>query len=215
MKYGLMTWLALTFFACAQPKQESVATKPQPTPSPAKTATLSPEDSAKRFELGDDLVSTSKQVISAALVGALEKGGVQYAAQFCNVAAHPILDSLSKASGATIRRVSDKPRNPKDAMDDEERAVFAIFKAKAQQPDAEIPPIVMRSNDSTISFYKPIKISMPTCLKCHGEVGKDVKTEDYAILKRLYPNDEAIGYKQGDLRGMFSIRFVKTHSTTQ
>lgn len=207
--------LTLAFVACGQPQQ-----KPTPEPqkqakqSPPKPVAMSPEDTAKYLELGEELVSATKQVISAALAGAMEKGGVKHAAQFCNAAAHPILDSLSKARGAKIRRVSDKPRNPKDAMDDEEQKVFALFKAKAQPPDAEIAPVVLQTNDSTVSFYKPIKISMPTCLKCHGEVGKDVKREDYAILKRLYPNDEAIGYKQGDLRGMFSIRFVKTHSTT-
>ncbi len=206
---------ALLFAACSQPKDTQLAeSKTQTAQKPAPPRAMSPEDTAKYMELGDDLVSTSKQVISTALVDAMEKGGVKYAATFCNAAAYPLLDSLSKAHHATIRRVSDKPRNPKDAMDDEEQKVFALFKAKAQQPDAEAMPIVTQTNDSTISFYKPIKISMPTCLKCHGEVGKDVKTDDYAVLKALYPNDNAVGYKQGDLRGMFSVRFIATRAQT-
>ncbi len=194
--------LALGFGACSKPQEQTKSEIAQPK------RTL---DTAYYLERGDDLVSSAKQTISTALVGAMEKGGVKYAATFCNVAAYPIVDSLSTAHRATIRRVSDKPRNPKDAMDEEESKVFSFFKEKLKQPNAELMPIVMQTNDSTVSYYSPIKISMPTCLKCHGEVGKDVKTEDYAILKTLYPDDKAIGYKQGDLRGMFSIRFSRAH----
>ncbi|MFN3386738.1 MAG: DUF3365 domain-containing protein [Candidatus Thermochlorobacter sp.] len=192
--------------ACSSNKQESKEAKPL-----VQVQSLSASDSAKYLELGDDLVSTTKQKISTTLVEAMEKGGVKYAAQFCNLAAYPIVDSLSTVHNARIRRVSDKPRNPKDAMDDEEQKVFAMFAAQLQQPDAEIKPILMQHRDGSVGYYTPIKISMPTCLKCHGEVGKDVKPEDYAEIKKLYPNDNAVGYKQGDLRGMFSIRFAKAH----
>jgi outer membrane murein-binding lipoprotein Lpp len=193
--------------ACSSNKQESKEAKPSSQVQP-----LSAADSAKYLELGDDLVSTTKQKISTTLVEAMEKGGVKYAAQFCNLVAYPIVDSLSKVHNARIRRVSNKPRNPKDAMDEEERKVFAMFAAQLQQPNAEVNPILLQHSDGTVSYYTPIKISMPTCLKCHGEVGKDVKPEDYAEIKKLYSNDNAIGYKQGDLRGMFSIRFINTHS---
>jgi cytochrome c len=218
MKYSFIAILALLFAACsAPPKQPAASDKPAaqtPAKPPEKPRPMSPEDSAKYMERGDDLVSTSKQTISTALVNAMEKGGVKYAAQFCNVAAYPIVDSLSQANGARIRRVSDKPRNPKDAMDQEELKVFSFFKEKIKQPDAEMMPVLMQTNDSTVSYYSPIKISMPTCFKCHGEVGKEVKNEDYATLKKLYPDDNAVGYKQGDLRGMYTIRFVKTHSSS-
>ncbi len=192
--------------ACSSNKQESKEAKPS-----AQVQSLSAADSAKYLELGDELVSTTRQKISTTLAEAMEKGGVKYAAQFCNLVAYPIVDSLSKVHNARIRRVSDKPRNPKDAMDDEEQKVFAMFAAQLQQPDAEIKPILMQHSDGSVGYYTPIKISMPTCLKCHGEVGKDVKPEDYAEIKKLYPNDNAVGYKQGDLRGMFSIRFTKAH----
>ncbi len=213
MKYSSMAILALFFVvllfaACSQSQQQKPA-EPKNQTAQKQPNVMTPEDSAKYLERGDDLVSITKQTISTALVGAMEKGGVKYAASFCNLVAYPIVDSLSKVHSAIIRRVSDKPRNPKDTMDDEELKVFSFFREKLKQPDAELMPIVMQTNDSTVSYYSPITISMPTCLKCHGEVGKDIKTEDYAVLKTLYPNDQAIGYKQGDLRGMFSIRFSR------
>jgi hypothetical protein len=208
MKASLLPIIVLLLIsACASEKKQDINEQKETKQAPAKAIL----DTAKYLELGDDLVGETKRKISTTLVDAMEKGGVKYAAQFCNLVAYPIVDSMSRAHNARIRRVSDKPRNPKDAMDEEEQKVFAIFKAKAQMPNAELMPIVMQHDDGTVGYYAPIKISMPTCLKCHGEVGKDIKAEDYKVLKLLYPNDVAVGYKEGDLRGMFSIRFSKAH----
>lgn len=112
----LLVAVLITLNACSSNKQESKEAKPS-----AQVQSLSAADSAKYLELGDDLVSTTRQKISTTLADAMEKGGVKYAAQFCNLVAYPIVDSLSKVHNARIRRVSDKPRNPKDAMDDEEQ----------------------------------------------------------------------------------------------
>jgi len=205
---SLLVILLLLISACASEKKQDINAQKETKQAPA-TAVL---DTVKYLELGDDLVGETKRKISTTLVEAMEKGGVKYAAQFCNLAAYPIVDSISKVHNAYIRRVSDKPRNPKDAMNDDEQKVFAIFKAKAQVPNSELTPILMQRDDGTVSYYAPIKISMPTCLKCHGEVGKDIKAEDYKVLKSLYPNDVAVGYKEGELRGMFSIQFSNTHA---
>ncbi len=209
MKYYLLGILAILFAACAETQKPS----PKPDKQPAQMAPAKAIlDTAKYLELGDDLMGETKRKISTTLVEAMEKGGVKYAAQFCNLVAYPIVDSMSKVHNARIRRVSDKPRNPNDAMNDDEQKVFALFNAKAQMPNAELKPIVMQHDDGTVGYYAPIKISMPTCLKCHGEVGKDIKAEDYKVLKSLYPNDVAVGYKEGELRGMFSIQFSNTHT---
>ncbi len=200
----------MVLFAACEEAQKNPS--PEPNKQSAQVPTPPVLDTAKYLELGDDLVGETKRKISTTLVEAMEKGGVKYAAQFCNLVAYPIVDSMSKVHNARIRRVSDKPRNPKDAMNDDEQKVFAIFKGKAQVPNAEFMPIVMQHDDGTVGYYAPIKISMPTCLKCHGEVGKDIKAEDYKVLKSLYPNDVAVGYKEGDLRGMFSIQFSNTHA---
>lgn len=213
MRYIWLVYaIALTgFVACSSPQSQKMDEK-KAEQKPVKP--LSSEDSAKYLELGDDLVGETKRKISTTLLEAMEKGGVKYAAQFCNLVAYPIVDSMSKVHNAKIRRVSDKPRNPKDAMDEEEKKVFALFVEKFKQKDAEVKPVLMQYSDGSVGYYTPIKISMPVCLKCHGEVGKDVREEDYAEIKKLYPDDKAVGYKEGDLRGMFSIRFVKTHSQT-
>jgi hypothetical protein len=40
------------------------------------------------------------------------------------------------------------------------------------------------------------------CLNCHGE---SISPEVDAKLKALYPNDQARGFKEGDLRGAFTL----------
>jgi cytochrome c551/c552 len=46
---------------------------------------------------------------------------------------------------------------------------------------------------------------MPTCIKCHG--GKtDITESTQKMIAQKYPNDKAIGYQMGDLRGMWKIK---------
>jgi hypothetical protein len=41
------------------------------------------------------------------------------------------------------------------------------------------------------------------CLACHGS---KIKPELAEHLQKLYPEDKAIGFSQGDLRGAFSLK---------
>ena len=40
------------------------------------------------------------------------------------------------------------------------------------------------------------------CLSCHGE---NIPADVDAKLKELYPNDQARGFKEGQLRGAFTL----------
>jgi hypothetical protein len=41
------------------------------------------------------------------------------------------------------------------------------------------------------------------CLRCHGPA---VAPEVLAAVRRLYPDDEAVGFGEGDIRGAVSVR---------
>ena len=45
------------------------------------------------------------------------------------------------------------------------------------------------------------------CLVCHGTINETVTIKMDSIIKSLYPNDKAIEYSEGDLRGIWSITF--------
>lgn len=43
---------------------------------------------------------------------------------------------------------------------------------------------------------------MEGCLACHGPA---IEPKTAAAIEALYPNDEAVGFRVGDLRGAFSL----------
>lgn len=154
-------------------------------------------------EKGLEIAGITQMTMSTQLKQAIEAGGVPNAVQYCNVAAYPIADSLSKIYNAVIRRVSDKPRNPANAMNAREQAVFNQFKAK-WGGDQSLKPIVEQLANGEVAFYAPIALQT-LCTNCHGKLGETLQPENYAVIQQLYPNDQAIGYAEGNLRGMWSI----------
>jgi len=51
---------------------------------------------------------------------------------------------------------------------------------------------------------RPIIIGA-ACLKCHGNEEK-ISGEVKELIVKKYPDDKAVGYKNGDLRGAVSIK---------
>ena len=160
---------------------------------------------AEYISKGNTIAAASFQALSSELKNALTEGGIEKAVSYCNITALPLLDSLSKVHGATIKRTSLKLRNPKDAPTAEETEVLHDFQKKMENA-SPIKPMVQK-NASGIAFYSPILVN-DLCLKCHGKLDNTMIAEDYAIIKAKYPSDEAIGYVSGDLRGMWSIQFT-------
>ncbi|MBK7873543.1 MAG: DUF3365 domain-containing protein [Saprospiraceae bacterium] len=174
---------------------------------PTSTADQSTTNNTVFIEKGLEIAGATQATMSAQLKQAMETGGVPNAVQYCNVAAYPIADSLSKIHHATIRRVTDKSRNPANAMNEREQLIFKQFKEKwnAEQPAT---PIVEQLENGEIAFYAPITLQS-LCTNCHGKLGETLQPENYAVIQNLYPQDKAIDYVEGDLRGMWSIVMKK------
>lgn len=154
-------------------------------------------------ERGLEISGITQNAMSTQLKKALEEGGVPNAIQYCNLAAYPIADSLSKIYDATIRRVTDKPRNPSNTLSVHEQDIFNRFKTQAIDKQ-QIEPVIEQLQNGEIAFYAPIRIQA-LCTKCHGKLGETLTAENDAVIQHLYPADQAIGYGEGDLRGMWSI----------
>ncbi len=169
-------------------------------------------DETKYRERGLEIVAMTQATMSTQLKKALEKGGVPNAIQYCNLAAYSITDSLSNIHRATIRRVTDKPRNPNSAMQAQEQEVFNQFQSKwdGKQP---LAPIVKQLQNGEIAFFAPIGVQA-FCTQCHGKLGETLSSENYAVIQNLYPADKAIGYTEGDLRGMWHISMQANSSAS-
>jgi len=155
---------------------------------------------------GPKIIAEAFAKLSGALGKAIGDSGPAGALSMCSEKAPQVAKEVAAANGVTLRRASAKPRNPKNAADDEEEAVLEIFAAALAKKETPKPQTITNGDGST-SFIAPIVLGNPLCLQCHGTPGKDIAPETLAAIKKLYPDEKATGYQLGDLRGLWRITF--------
>ncbi len=160
----------------------------------------------KHEEIGLDYALSTKKELGKNLISTIQKKGTLEAVSFCNKRAYLIIDSMAVAQNATIRRVSDKPRNPKNQANQKELRSIETFK-KAIAANKDYEPITEVTHDE-VKFYYPI-MTNSMCLQCHGDPNIDIKPEVIVSLSNLYPEDKATGYDVNEVRGIWSITFDK------
>jgi cytochrome c553 len=169
--------------------------------SGAKLATASIE---KTFsEIGLEYALETKKLLGKNLMGAIQKEGTLAALKFCNIQAMPLTDSMSAQYNAVIKRVSDRNRNPNNKANAEELYYIDYYKNQLAHQQ-EIKPVTLEKSGK-IQFYYPIETNS-MCLQCHGT---QIKSEVSKQILKLYPNDLAVGYKENEVRGIWSITFDK------
>lgn len=140
------------------------------------------------------------------LVAAIKSGGPVTAIQVCNTVAGELADEISKQHELTVGRTSLRVRNAKNAPDAYERKVLEEFLEKASSgadlSKLEHFDLVSENGDKTFRYMKAIPMAAEPCLACHGT---ELKPEVKAEISRLYPEDQATGFKPGELRGAFTI----------
>ena len=156
-------------------------------------------------EVGQSIVKVSFESLSGNLKAAANNGGLSNAIQFCNVNAIPLTDSLSKNFNVKIKRSSLKLRNLNNYPDSLEAYMLDLY-VQIQKMKKPMVGKALLANNNDVLYFAPI-ILKSECLKCHGSVGSDIKDETYALIKNLYPKDEAVGFQEGELRGIWSLNF--------
>lgn len=157
----------------------------------------------------DELRSSAKELVGRfagqlkpALQQAFRDSGPTGAIEVCATRAPAIAASLSEASGWSIRRVSLKPRNTDTATpNDWARGVLESFERRRERGESVPAMVHDEIVDGEYRFMKPQAVE-PLCLTCHGtNITPDVARQ----LDRYYPDDRAIGYSLGDIRGAFYL----------
>jgi hypothetical protein len=155
---------------------------------------------------GPEIIAEATTKLIAALTEAIAKDGTASAIGVCSERAPEIAAKVGKAHGVTLRRASEKPRNPKNAATDAEKIILSAFAADLAKHEPPKPQILPNPDKST-HWFAPIVISNPLCLQCHGAADRDIAQPTLSAIRKLYPNDKATDYKVGDLRGLWSITF--------
>ena len=144
------------------------------------------------------IAEQTKKNLVENLTKQISENGAINALQFCNVNAIPLTQKLETEKGVTIKRVSDKNRNPENLANEAELEIIERFKAQLAKKEE------LKGTLKNGVFYAPITTNA-MCLQCHG-TEKDIKPEVMAKIKSLYPHDKATGYQENEIRGLMVIK---------
>jgi hypothetical protein len=168
---------------------------------------LTEKEKQEYINKGSEIAQASFKALSEKLTEQMKMGGPAKAIPFCNIEAMPLTQQLSNEFNVTIKRTSDKLRNQENRPSERELEIINNYH-KLISEKKEITPIVEVDSNNNKHYYTPILLKA-NCLACHGKVDEFVSVKTDSIIKSLYPNDKAIGYNDGDLRGIWSIEFKK------
>lgn len=165
-------------------------------------------DPAVRLERGRQALAPFQAELQSALKEGLAKGPEE-AVDACRLRAPDIARDAARAAAAgggpdaaavELGRTSHKLRNPANAP----RAwVSPLLAAYLAQP-GERAPRVVDLGDGRWGYVQPIFVQ-PLCLTCHGSsISEPLK----ARISTLYPEDRAVGFSDGDFRGLFWAEFA-------
>ena len=146
---------------------------------------------------GAELLAPFKKDLKQALKSGLAEGPAA-AIQVCRVKAPGIADALS-VEGVRMGRSSHKLRNPDNKAPD---WVSPIMQAYLHEPSSREPRVVELPGDRW-GYVEPIMVQ-PLCLTCHGSA---LAPDIAAQISDLYPEDRAVGFEAGELRGVFWLEF--------
>ncbi|RPJ32277.1 MAG: DUF3365 domain-containing protein [Verrucomicrobiaceae bacterium] len=177
--------LALTLVACE--KQEPVSHVPR----------------EEAVNIAREAAQAAFQQLSAELAKTIEDGGTEAAIPVCSTKAQTLVSDVAATRKLTMIRLSDRPRNPKQAAGVEDLAAMENFRAAMKQGEAPSPAVQEMADGSTV-VRLPIILSQPLCLQCHGSADEIAPQTRSAILA-TYPEDKATGYQINDLRGIWRI----------
>lgn len=158
------------------------------------------------MSIGQEHALATKAVLGKNLFEAINSKGTEGALDFCNIKAMPLTDSMSTVRQVQIKRVSDKPRNPKNEANKTELAY--IEKAKIEMTQGKIAqPQVIEKKNKIIGYY-PIETNK-MCVKCHGNPTTDINAATLKKIENYYPKDKAKGYAENQLRGIWVVEMMK------
>jgi hypothetical protein len=152
-------------------------------------------------------IADFSQALKGQLQAAIKQGGLINAVSVCKSVAPTIAAENSK-DGWTLTRTSLRVRNSDNTPDEWELSQlqqFELVNASGQQPaDKPIVASEFIVNDGNTQFrYMKAIPAQQLCLGCHGS---NIEPEVSALLSKTYPDDKAVNFALGDIRGAFSLK---------
>jgi len=210
-KFGLMPQLNISLS-----EAKAVATylyhNPERAPGHQRQANVSnpvihQQDTADPLKTSKTHALAAKAELGKNLLTAINQKGTIGALGFCHENAMNLTQQVAEQQGVEIKRVSDKNRNPNNAANQSELTYIQTTKHQLSQGKSPEAKLLRQDNRDTV--YIPIT-TQAMCLQCHGQPDIHMTPQTLNELKRLYPDDQAIGYDLNQLRGIWVISQATT-----
>ncbi len=136
-----------------------------------------------------------QRTLQARLTSAMQDGGPVAAIDACHLEAVPLTAQVANQRGVRVGRTSARLRNAANAPPAWAAAQVAAsdgrLAAEAKAVEVDL--------GTRIGVLRPIATA-PLCLTCHGA---NLAPGVAEALATRYPNDRAVGFTEGSLRGFF------------
>jgi hypothetical protein len=172
---------------------------PATQPPPVYTAAQAPASWQPIVQHADLIIVTLQGALLSELHRRLESLGPADALNACHLSAIPVAQRAARYEGVTVGRTSARLRNPANAPPVWAAPIVARY---ADQPKASVDGFVVDLGDR-VGVLRPIR-QQPICASCHGPepaLAPGVR----ARLAQRYPEDRALGFQEGDIRGWFWV----------
>lgn len=191
----LVGMLAIGLLGCPAPAGDREARGAAPPADPQAAAQPIAEAGQGRPPEAVEAIARLRDGLGRALRQTLGEAGPAAAIEVCRSDA-PRIARDAAAPGVSVGRTSHRLRNPRNAPEPWMEPLLDELRSIPQAPNA------FRTVDlgpGRVGYVEPIYLQ-PLCATCHGE---QVAPDLLEKIRAAYPSDEAVGFRTGELRGLF------------
>lgn len=145
-----------------------------------------------------NLSNKLKKTLLSQVKIAMNDGGPLKAVEVCNIKALPLTNEASTKK-YQLSRTSLRVRNSKNTATEEIRKYLVEFENSTANNPMKDRVITLKSGKKAL--LSPLYMQ-PACLTCHGTNAAKPLAR---VIKKLYPNDQAVGYKAFEFRGFVVV----------
>lgn len=187
-----LTLVLLATVGCNDKSRESVSSTRSRDAAPQiiEGSTLTESEQSGLLAAKENLFTR----LSGRLMDAMSTSGPAAAIEVCQVEAKSIAEEVGKGANVKIGRTGVRLRNTSNQPPSWAQKLVA---------DKVNTPVFAKLSDERAVALLPIKLQAQ-CLMCHGskeQIAPDVQEK----LAKLYPQDQATGFSEGELRGWFWV----------
>lgn len=194
-RWGWLTVLVLVLVLVSIAGCKSDGAEPAGATEPAGTAYARAMTQAFAAEL------------QATLLAAIEAGGPAHAIEVCKHDA-PRISAEQGAEGWTLSRTATRVRNPQNAPNSWQQAVLEDWQTQLASGRVADPATLewtelVSGPQPELRYMRAIPLG-GVCLACHGP-DQELDPAVLTALAEHYPEDQATGFRVGELRGAFVV----------